>query len=197
VGALKQANVGLALLSGYGNTNTTGVDGTTEEKAGGSTAEDELNNQSQLLKTRSARATAKVQKLLNEKRLELTQKVQKEWLQEALAARKAKGESGVFMYVVVGVGVGGGGGGGGVVGGGVWCSLCSSCSSCCCCSSCTLAFCFCRYGYAVKDATLRMNRELQLENQRLRKLHGNVFDSKGGTPSVESLLDEAGGVRLL
>jgi hypothetical protein len=31
----------------------------------------------------------------------------------------------------------------------------------------------------------------------LRKLHGNVFDSKGGTPSVESLLDEAGGVRLL
>jgi hypothetical protein len=117
VGALKQANVGLALLSGYGNTNTTGVDGTTEEKAGGSTAEDELNNQSQLLKTRSARATAKVQKLLNEKRLELTQKVQKEWLQEALAARKAKGESGVFMYVVVGVG----GGGGGVVGGGVWC----------------------------------------------------------------------------
>jgi hypothetical protein len=42
-----------------------------------------------------------------------------------------------------------------------------------------------------------MNRELQLENQRLRKLHGNVFDSKGGTPSVESLLDEAGGVRLL
>ena len=118
MGALKQANVGLALLSGYGNTNTTGVDGTTEEKAGGSTAEDELNNQSQLLKTRSARATAKVQKLLNEKRLELTQKVQKEWLQEALAARKAKGESGVFMYVVVGVGVGGGGGG--VVGGGVW-----------------------------------------------------------------------------
>ena len=114
MGALKQANVGLALLSGYGNTNTTGVDGTTEEKAGGSTAEDELNNQSQLLKTRSARATAKVQKLLNEKRLELTQKVQKEWLQEALAARKAKGESGVFMYVVVG------GGGGGVVGGGVW-----------------------------------------------------------------------------
>ena len=109
MGALKQANVGLALLSGYGNTNTTGVDGTTEEKAGGSTAEDELNNQSQLLKTRSARATAKVQKLLNEKRLELTQKVQKEWLQEALAARKAKGESGVFMYVVVGVVVGGGG----------------------------------------------------------------------------------------
>ena len=128
MGALKQANVGLALLSGYGNTNTTGVDGTTEEKAGGSTAEDELNNQSQLLKTRSARATAKVQKLLNEKRLELTQKVQKEWLQEALAARKAKGESGVFMYVVVGVGVGVGGG---VVGGGVWCSLCSSCSCCC------------------------------------------------------------------
>ena len=27
VGALKQANVGLALLSGYGNTNTTGIEG--------------------------------------------------------------------------------------------------------------------------------------------------------------------------
>ncbi len=149
VGALKQANVGLALLSGYGNTNTTGIEGKevkNELCKEGKSAEDELNSQNQIVQQRAARANAKVADLLNKKRIELTKKVQHEWLQEALEARRKNGESGMFMY-----------------------------------------------GYAVKDATARMQRELAMENQKLRKLHGNVFDQKGGTPSIESMLDDAGG----
>ena len=155
VGALKQANVGLALLSGYGNTNTTGGGGG-NGAAGGSgaskeegvategAAEDELNQQNQLIAKRSARASAVMADLLNKHRAELTKKVQGEWLQEALKARQAKGESGMMTYM-----------------------------------------------YAVKDATARMQRELAMEQQRLRKIHGNVFDGDGKKASVESLLDDA------
>ena len=47
------------------------------------------------------------------------------------------------------------------------------------------------YMGAVKDATARMQRELMAEKKRLSKIHGNVFDDK--PPSIESLLDSAGG----
>jgi cation-transporting ATPase 13A1 len=150
VGALKQANVGLALLSGYGNTNTSGVEGSAGDTGDGSSeggnAEDVLNKQTELIKKRSARANAVVTDLLNKKRAEFTKKVQGEWLQDALTVRKARGESGMFTYMG-----------------------------------------------AVKDATMRMQLELNKEKQRLSKIHGNVFDSKNGKQSVESMLEEAGG----
>ena len=47
--------------------------------------------------------------------------------------------------------------------------------------------------YAIKDATVRMQQELAKESQRLKSIHGNVFDSKNGKQSVESMLEEAGG----
>ena len=147
VGALKQANVGLALLSGYGNTNTSGVNNVEGDKDGKEgNAEDALNKQTELIKKRSARANAKVAKLLNDKRLEMTTKVQGEWLQEAIQVRKQRGESGMMVNI-----------------------------------------------YAIKDATVRMQQELAKESQRLKSIHGNVFDSKNGKQSVESMLEEAGG----
>ena len=71
VGALKQADVGLALLSGYGNANTTDVDGAAAQQqpaagavvpagtagaAAGRSAEEQLNAQSKELTKRSAEA---------------------------------------------------------------------------------------------------------------------------------------------
>ena len=146
VGALKQADVGLALLSGYGNTNTTGANSDSKDaaKAGEGNAENLLNQTTKELQKRSARANAKVKDLLNKKRIELTKKVQGEWLQEEIAKRKARGDTGIFSYAG-----------------------------------------------AMKDATTRMQRELMVEKRRLSKIHGNVFDDK--PPSIESLLDGAGG----
>ncbi len=103
VGALKQADVGLALLSGYGNTNTTGeskdpgADGGVEAKEG--SAEEMLNEQQRQLKRRGAKANAKVKDQLDKKRKELTAKIQTVYLQEAIAARHAKGESGFFVQI--------------------------------------------------------------------------------------------------
>ena len=64
VGALKQSDVGLALLSGYGNTNTTGGDEKVDEKtalvagkeAGMSSAEALLNNNARELMAKAAKA---------------------------------------------------------------------------------------------------------------------------------------------
>ena len=100
VGALKQADVGLALLSGYGNTNTTDGDKEKDSSdAGEGSAEDLLNEKTKQLHKRSAIANAKVKDLLNKKRLEFTKKVQGEWLQEELVKRKEQGQSGVMSYM--------------------------------------------------------------------------------------------------
>ncbi|KAH8073943.1 calcium-transporting ATPase [Aureococcus anophagefferens] len=81
VGALKQADVGLALLAGYGDANTTGEGGYAAAgeklaKAGGSaSAESILNAQAEALQD--------------------AQQNSKEWIDEELQARAARGETGM------------------------------------------------------------------------------------------------------
>eukprot|EP00616_Rhizochromulina_sp_CCMP1243_P017602 CAMPEP_0119000990 /NCGR_PEP_ID=MMETSP1173-20130426/64353_1 /TAXON_ID=1034831 /ORGANISM="Rhizochromulina marina cf, Strain CCMP1243" /LENGTH=1550 /DNA_ID=CAMNT_0006952493 /DNA_START=19 /DNA_END=4671 /DNA_ORIENTATION=+ len=101
VGALKQADVGLALLSGYGNANTTDDAGAPEANAivpgdaegaadGGSRAEDELNAQAKKLDKRSKEA-AKVRKALLDKKRQEIMKQQQTWIQEELQRRQEAG----------------------------------------------------------------------------------------------------------
>jgi cation-transporting ATPase 13A1 len=115
VGALKQADVGLALLSGYGNANTS--DDVDEHPADDAEAEKRLNEQAKVLEKRSKDA-AKVRartvpvpnslshargvcvcvcvcgqvrkSLLDKKKAELM-KLQQQWVQEELEARKKAG----------------------------------------------------------------------------------------------------------
>jgi len=101
VGALKQADVGLALLAGYGDANTTGEGGYADAGArlaaarGAANAEDVLNAQKEALmdaqdaagQERKARIDATQKKLVAK---------QREWVEEAVAVREARGES-AFM----------------------------------------------------------------------------------------------------
>jgi len=96
VGALKQANVGLALLSGYGNTNTSDSKGaSTDSKGGDKSAEDELNKQQAVL----AKRTQASQKLMKEEmkkvQAELQQK-QKERIMTSLNTMVENGEGGIM-----------------------------------------------------------------------------------------------------
>lgn len=86
VGALKQANVGLALLGGYGNSNTGEIkaDGKTDKTKNGADAEQVLNETTKAVATKSAEITKKVKEHMNKKRSELM-KAQQQWLQEAIA----------------------------------------------------------------------------------------------------------------
>lgn len=102
VGALKQADVGLALLSGYGNANTSGAVAAAPDKggssapsggAGGAAAEEELNRQSTQLARRQKAVQMKAATLLKKKQAELQAKMKGEWLAEEMAAREARGES--------------------------------------------------------------------------------------------------------
>ena len=94
VGALKQSDVGLALLSGYGNTNTT--DELTEKavetrEAHMSGAEVALNASAKELATKAA-ASAKLQReALKAKQKELSA-MQQVWMREEIEARQARGE---------------------------------------------------------------------------------------------------------
>ena len=103
VGALKQADVGLALLSGYGDVNTTGGDGKGGEGGAGGggqvvsggegsgNAEAALNQQAKEIASK-ALASARLQKTeLKKKQNELTAK-QQVWMKEEIAAREARGE---------------------------------------------------------------------------------------------------------
>ena len=90
VGALKQSDVGLALLSGYGDANTTGLGGETDTKPGGK-AEDSLNLQTKEL-ARKAIESARVQKAELAKKQKELQAKQQTWMKEELAAREARGE---------------------------------------------------------------------------------------------------------
>ncbi|CAE7413510.1 PDR2 [Symbiodinium pilosum] len=104
VGALKQADAGLALLAGYGNVNTADnndidspsekVDNVPLEKQ----AEEALNKQDAELAKRNRRAAKDRQKFLWEKQKELAE-LQKQWLEEEMQARAKNGETGVFSQV--------------------------------------------------------------------------------------------------
>jgi len=94
VGALKQADVGVALLSGYGNTNTTGA--AKPEDGEAKSAEDALNAQTKALEKRSSEAMSLRKTLMNKKQKELMSR-QQEWLKEEMQARAERGEdTGVF-----------------------------------------------------------------------------------------------------
>ena len=85
-GALKQADVGLALLSGYGDVNTTGdEEGGAEkaEKRGG--AENQLNAQALALAKKSAESSRIQRAAMQAKQKEL-QVLQKQWIMEEVAA---------------------------------------------------------------------------------------------------------------
>ena len=104
VGALKQADVGLALLSGYGDVNTTGGregGGDGEGGGGGSggegggegggKAEAALNQQAKQIARKAVEAARLQKSELKKKQAELTAK-QQVWMKEEIAAREARGE---------------------------------------------------------------------------------------------------------
>lgn len=98
VGALKQADVGLALLAGYGNTNTT--ESSDEQKGGEANAESSgatkdaqtvLSQRAKTLDKRTKEAVKARKAFTWEKQKELQAK-QKEWLEEAVQ----KGDGGMM-----------------------------------------------------------------------------------------------------
>jgi len=96
VGALKQADVGIALLSGYGNTNTS------EEVTsiqGDKSAEEALNEQQAVLMKRSKTSQAAMNAELKAVQAELQAK-QKQRMMDEVQARQDRGEpAGVFDTV--------------------------------------------------------------------------------------------------
>ena len=99
VGALKQSDVGLALLSGYGNTNTTDdqdkVDDDTakasKREAGMSSAEVSLNSSAKEWAAKAMAAQKLQRDALKAKQKEL-QALQQVWMREEIERRQANGE---------------------------------------------------------------------------------------------------------
>jgi len=95
VGALKQSDVGLALLSGYGNVNTSDNADPTKAldktPADGKAAEEALNAQAKELVRKQA-ASAKLQRDALAKKQKELQALQQVWLKEEMDRRLAAGE---------------------------------------------------------------------------------------------------------
>eukprot|EP01060_Flectonema_neradi_P039572 TRINITY_DN875_c3_g1_i1.p1 TRINITY_DN875_c3_g1~~TRINITY_DN875_c3_g1_i1.p1 ORF type:complete len:1474 (+),score=380.10 TRINITY_DN875_c3_g1_i1:61-4482(+) len=91
VGALKQADVGLALLSGYGNANTDSGSGDKKSEDEGMTNEQLLNKHQKELDEKAQKATAVRRTLMGKKNEEIKAK-QAEWFQEELKKREERGE---------------------------------------------------------------------------------------------------------
>jgi len=103
VGALKQANVGLALLSGYGNTNTSDITSkaSKESKDGKEiAAEDELNTQQAQLAKRAAASQKLMKEEMKAVQAELQAK-QKQRMMEAVNAQAESGGGGVMSTIKV------------------------------------------------------------------------------------------------
>ena len=164
VGALKQADVGLALLSGYGNANTTDTgpadaelkqlegkrannlasltDGSGAAPGGpaavgaglSKSAEEELNKQALVREQRRKEATRMRKVLLDKKKQELM-KNQQQMLQEELANMKERGEDTGIMGMAK----------------------------------------------AAQNVAQRVKVEMQKENAEFNKKHGNLFDASTGS----------------
>ena len=95
VGALKQADVGLALLNGFGdkNTDAEALQAKNVAVAEGAGAEEALNLQARVIKAKSADNGARINALMKAKQQELSKLVAGQWLMEELEARRARGES--------------------------------------------------------------------------------------------------------
>jgi len=94
VGALKQADVGLALLSGYGNANTDDSEATGEDDVGAS--EDALNKKANEMKILMKAAEKKKQAEMALFKKEIQAK-QKQMLDEELAKFAQRGETGFMV----------------------------------------------------------------------------------------------------
>ena len=97
VGALKQSDIGLALLSGYGNANTANVNDETKSEDTKTTAEDELNAQQDVMAKRSKEA-AKIKKAAFAKRQNEIKMKQQQWIQEEIEKLRAEGKDGMGAY---------------------------------------------------------------------------------------------------
>eukprot|EP00440_Ansanella_granifera_P044786 gb/GFBE01048540.1/.p1 GENE.gb/GFBE01048540.1/~~gb/GFBE01048540.1/.p1 ORF type:complete len:1465 (+),score=367.68 gb/GFBE01048540.1/:1-4395(+) len=101
VGALKQADVGLALLAGYGNVNTADTneveekDEALQEPVQQKAAEEALNERDTELLKKNKKAAKERKQFLWDKQKELNAK-QKEWLEEEMEARAQRGETGIM-----------------------------------------------------------------------------------------------------
>ena len=91
VGALKQADVGLALLSGYGNANTDAGSDKTKTDENGMSNEQLLNKHQKELDEKAQKANAVRRTLMGKKNEEIKGK-QAEWFQEELKKREERGE---------------------------------------------------------------------------------------------------------
>merc|ERR1719443_528207 len=98
VGALKEADIGIALLSGFGNANanspSSGKDKEKEDAlavSDGKAAEDELSEQRKIGALKQQELSKKANEELSRKRREYMSK-QQQWVEEELKARAQRGE---------------------------------------------------------------------------------------------------------
>lgn len=97
VGALKQADVGLALLAGYGNVNTTEATSDALESTDGApqAAEEVLNEREKALAKRTKKMSKERQDYLWAKQKELNA-LHPQWLEEETKARAERGDTGLM-----------------------------------------------------------------------------------------------------